>query len=230
MKASIGFAALLVTFALTPATADEETPVPILKAPFHRPVFHNEYITLLDVYVPPGRTTGYHIHTGDSVSVNVEAADMTNQDWGAPKAGPPRHSKRGEPGYADYRTASKTHKAVNVGTTPFHNISFIFTQPKPWGLTPGTRSAPYKLVLDNERVRGWRIDLAPGQSVPAITQTAPGLRVVVDGGELVEQVPGQPDRPMMMMQGGYYWQDAGVTRGLKNAGKTPIALIEFELK
>ena len=75
-----------------------------------------------------------------------------------------------------------------------------------------------------------RIDLAPGQSAPAITQTAPGIRIVVDGGELVEQVPGQPDRPMMMMPGGYYWQDAGATRGLKNAGKTPIALIEFELK
>ena len=47
-----------------PAAAQSETPVPILKAPYHLPVFRNEYITLLNIYVPPGRNTGYHTHTG----------------------------------------------------------------------------------------------------------------------------------------------------------------------
>jgi hypothetical protein len=223
--------ALGLVAASAPAAA-EDVAVPIVKAPYHRFVFRNTYVTLLDVYVPPGRTTGYHTHTGDSVSVNIEEADMTNQDWGAAKPGPARHSRRGIPTYADYRTTPKTHKAVNVGTTPFHNISFIFNSPKPYGLTPGSRAVvpAYRLMLDNARVRAWRITLGPGESVPAITQGSPGLRIVVDGGELVEQVPGQPDRPMILMQGGFYWQDASVTRALKNAGTTPITLVECELK
>jgi hypothetical protein len=223
---------VLGILAARPAGADEEVPVSIVKAPFHLPVFHNDYVTLLNVYLPPGRTTGYHIHTGDSVSVNIEEADMTNQDWGAEKAGPPRHSKRGIPTYADYRSASHTHKAVNVGTTPFHNISFIFNSPKPYGFTPGSRAGvpAYKMMLDNERVRAWRITLEPGQSVGAITQQAPGLRIVVDGGDLVEMVPGQADRPMEPMTGQFFWQDAGTTRALRNAGGNPITLIEFELK
>jgi hypothetical protein len=38
--------------------------------------------------------------------------------------------------------------------------------------------------------------LEPGQSVAAVTQQAPGIRVIVDGGEFVEMVPGQPERAM----------------------------------
>src|SRR5207237_5504766 len=49
-----------------PASAQtEEKGVPILLAPYHLPVFKNEYVTVLNVLVPPGRNTGYHTHTTD---------------------------------------------------------------------------------------------------------------------------------------------------------------------
>lgn len=64
------------------AAQNGETAVPILQAPFHVPVFTNEYVTLLKINVPPGRNTGYHTHSSDSVSVNIEPADMTNQNFG----------------------------------------------------------------------------------------------------------------------------------------------------
>jgi hypothetical protein len=223
--------ALLIPFGAT-AAQDEERAVPILQAPYHLPVFRNEYITLLNVNVPPGKTTGYHIHTGDSVSVNIGAADMTNQDFGATTVSPPQ---RGEPGrvtYADYRKASKTHKAVNVGTTTFHNISFIFNSPAPWRLTPGSRDgkAGYTQVIDNERVRGWRLVLEPGQSAAPITQQSPGIRIIVQGGDIVEKVPGRPDRPMQPHTGEFFWQDALIMREVRNVGTTRIELVEFELK
>jgi hypothetical protein len=214
------------------ASLADETPVPILQAPYHLPVFRNEYVTLLDVNVPPGKTTGYHIHTGDSVSVNIGAADMTNQDWGSDKVGAPQRGTPGRASYADYRKASKTHKAVNVGTTTFHNISFIFNSPTPWHFTPGTREgkADYTQIMDNERVRGWRLVLEPGQTAGEITQGSPGIRIVVAGGDIVERVPGRPDRPMQPHTGEFFWQDAPITREVRNIGTTRIELVEFELK
>ncbi len=211
---------------------EEERAVPILQAPFHLPVFRNEYITLLNVNVPPGKTTGYHIHTGDSVSVNIGAADMTNQDFGSDTVSAPQRGQPGRVTYADYRKASKTHKAVNVGTTTFHNISFIFNSPTPWHLTPGSRDgkAGYTQVIDNERVRGWRLVLDPGQSAAQITQQSPGIRIVVQGGDIVEKVPGRPDRPMQPHTGEFFWQDAPVTREVQNVGTTRLELVEFELK
>lgn len=224
-----GWGAAIMT-ALGCAFAQTDKPVPILNAPYHLPVFKNEYITLLNIYVPPGRDTGYHIHSGESVSVNIEPADMTNQDFGAPQPGPAQRSQRGRPTYADYRTQSRTHKATNVGTTPFHNLSFLFNSAERGGLAPGARPPSYVQVIDNDRVRGWRLALEPGQSVPSITQQAPGLRVVLAGGELAESVPGRPDRAMSLKLGEFYWQDPGVTRVIRNIGATRLELLEFELK
>ena len=43
-------------------------------------------------------------------------------------------------------------------------------------------------------------------------------------------VPGQPDRGMKPRDGQYFWQEAGVTRAVKNTGTTPLNLVEVELK
>ena len=69
LAVALAAAVMLVACALVqPAAAQEDRGVPILSAPYHLPVFRNEYVTLLSVFVPPGRTTGYHTQTSDSVS------------------------------------------------------------------------------------------------------------------------------------------------------------------
>jgi hypothetical protein len=35
---------------------------------------------------------------------------------------------------------------------------------------------------------------------------------------------------MNLRLGDFFWQDAGATRAIRNAGETPIELVEFELK
>jgi hypothetical protein len=52
----------------------------------------------------------------------------------------------------------------------------------------------------------------------------------VTGGEIVESVPGHPDRPMHLEAGEFYWQDPGVTRAVRNRGTSRVELVEFELK
>jgi hypothetical protein len=225
----LSFVAL--AFISPPVAAQEDRGVPIIKAPYHVPVFRNEYVTLLNVFVPPGKNTGYHIHSGDSVSVSIEDADMTNQNLGSNDVSKPQRGERGRATFTPYaKDGPRTHKASNVGPTPFHNISFIFNSPKPSGFTPGTRGAGYAQVMDNERARGWRLVLESGQSAPAITQGAPGIRIVVSGGELVENVTGQPDRAMSPKMGEFFWQDAGVTRAVRNTGTTRLELVEFEIR
>ncbi len=112
------------------AIAQNEGPaVPIEKAPYHLPVFKNEYVTVLKIDVPPHRNTGFHIHTTDSVSVNIEDADMANQLPGE-KQTPPQHSKRGQANFTAYsKQPPRIHKASNMGETPFHNVSFILNYP-----------------------------------------------------------------------------------------------------
>lgn len=233
MRLAVGASlAALACAAVLPALAQgEEKGVPIVQAPFHVPAMKNEYGTVLIINIPPGRNTGYHIHSQDSFSVNIEAADMTNQNLGSSEVSPPNRAQTGRILFTPYyKEGERTHRANNVGQTHFHNVSFLFASRTPHGFTPSTRPQGYEQIADNERFRAWRLALQPGQSVPAFKQGAPGMRVVVSGGELTESVPGQPDRGMKPRTGEFFWQDAGVTRAVRNSGATPLNIVEVELK
>ena len=112
--------ALLIVCALTlalPATAQEEGPaVPVDKAPFHVPVFRNEYVALVNVYIPPGRMAGYHTHSLDQISVLVGDADMVGQILGN-EPGQARRNPRGNVNFVTYSKKAMTHKVTNVGPT-----------------------------------------------------------------------------------------------------------------
>jgi hypothetical protein len=141
----------------------------------------------------------------------------------------------GEPGRATFtdvrKNGPRTHKASNVGPTPFHNISFILKDHAPTGpVSDRSGVAGYTQVMDNARLRAWRVSLKPGEATGQITQAAPGLRVYIHGGVLAEVVPGSADRGMAPYEGDFIWQDAGQTRAVKNTGTTAIEFVEFELK
>jgi hypothetical protein len=215
-----------------PAIGQEEgPPVPVEKAAFHVPVFRNDQVALLNVHIPPGRAAPYHIHSLDQISVLVQEADNAGQVLGEDPT-PPRRNRRGSVTYTAYSKKPLTHRVRNTGPTPFNNIVIALLYPEPGRFTAGSRTdaAGYTLAIDNERVRIWRLVLEPGQSAGAITQTAPGIRVVVDGGEIAESVPGQADRGMAPGLGEFFWQEPGVTRTVRNTGTTRIELVEIELK
>lgn len=212
----------------------QDKAVPMDKAPFHIPVFSNEYLTLLSINIPPGRDTGFHRHYADSVSVNLSPALRTNQAYDSSEVSEPTVGEP-VPGRASFTSVRKNgpyaHKAANVGPTPFHNISFILKDHESAGpVSDRSGVAGFTRIMDNERIRAWRVTLEPGEATGQITQTAPGLRVYVRGGVLDEIVPGVADRGMAPYDGDFIWQDAGQTRAVKNTGSTVIEFVEFELK
>lgn len=79
-------------------------------------------------------------------------------------------------------------------------------------------------------MRAWRLVLAPEQSVPAMNQTANGVRVVVRGGSLVTVRPMVTDQALALQPGDASIQLAGESRALRNTGTFPIELVEIELK
>ena len=118
----------------------------------------------------------------------------------------------------DHRSPA-THKATNVGPTPFHNISFILKiAGRPDEISDVGRQG-YTQIMDNARLRGWRVALKPGEATGQYAN-APGLRVYIHGGALAEMVPGSADRGMAPYEGDFIWQDAGQTRAVKNTGTT----------
>ena len=205
-----------VTVSLPAAAQDEGPPVPVDKAAYHVPVFRNDLIAVLRVNIPSHRSAGYHIHSLDQISVLVEEADQAGQVLGEQPT-PPRRTKRGSVTFTAYSKQAMTHRVNNVGSTAFHNIVIALINPQPKGLTPAAREvAGYTQIFDNERARAWRLALSRpiGRHHH---QTAPALRVVLDGGEISESVPGETDRGMMLRLGDFYWQEPGATRTVRTS-------------
>src|SRR5258708_1307240 len=99
---TVAFAATFGSIECVTAQDVGDSPaVPTAKAPFHLPAFQNDYVTLLNVYIPPGRNTGYHAHTLDMLTVIVEDADTTAQNLGRPQ-NPVAHSPRGRLNFSAY--------------------------------------------------------------------------------------------------------------------------------
>lgn len=210
--------------------AAEEAPIPANMASYHVPAFQNDLIRLLNVDIPAGRNSGFHIHRPDLITVVVEDSDSIAQEPGRPP-NPMTHQPRGNVAYTTYGQGL-IHSVANAGRAPYHIIGVEILNSQPGRFTPTSRTdvPAYVQVLDNEHVRGWRLVLGPGQSVAAITQRAPGIRVVVDGGEIAESVPGETDRAMLLKLGEFSWQEPGITRAIHNRGTTRVEFVEFELK
>jgi len=222
----------LVVLAYAPlAGAQSGTPivVPVEATSYHVPVFSNELVTVLNVLIPPQRNSGYHRQSLDTIAVLMSDATRTNQVLGGEPIARAAQA-RGTVSFTPYARDPIVHTVAVQGESSFHNIVVELLYPSAGRFSPGMREQGYTQELDNERVRAWRLVLEPGQMAPAITQGAPGVRVVVEGGELVESVPGAPDRSMAPRSGEPYWQEAGTTRGVRNIGNTRIELVELELK
>ena len=207
MKRTALLLALGLPFTALPQSTAEPDAVPVEATSYHVPVFRNEHVTVLNVLIPSQRSSGYHRHSLDTVAVLMSDSARTNQALGANRS-LERRQPRGTVSFTPYARDPLVHTVAVQGEPPFHNIVVELLQPSPGGFSPGARAQGYTQVLDNERVRAWRLVLEPGQAAPAITQRAPGVRVVVEGGELVESVPGAPDRAMAPRHGEIYWQDA----------------------
>lgn len=209
------------------AIADSEI-VPIEFASFHNQTFRNEYIQFMNVTIPAGEMAPYHRHTRDFAQVYLAVSNAEGTPLGGKPLVVPR--KVGEVLFTNYTKNPGSHQVVNVGSGDFRIAGFELFDSAPGRFTPLARPEPYLPVMDNHRVQAWRLVLQPGETAPAVRQAAPGVRIVVQGGDMVEIRDGKPDHRLNPKFGDFAWQDIEPSRAIRNIGKSTIEMVEFELK
>jgi hypothetical protein len=206
----------------------QETVVPVTNAGFHQFTFQDENMSLENVTLPAGYSTGYHSHEQDLVFVITGGAKIKNQVLG--KDPVELEFKLGEVRFAPYTKTPGTHQITNIEPqNPMRLLAVGIVYPTPGRYTVSTRPAKYEVALDNDRARAWRLKLNPGESAPMIRQTAPGARIVVTGGMIAEKRIGKPDQPILL-QNHDFMSVVAEERGIENIGNSPVELVEIELK
>ena len=92
--------------------------VPVREEPRHKPVIQNKYIRLLDVWIPPGDTSLFHIHSTPSLFLHFTdrniASQIKGKDWVNEK------TMAGKTWYRSFVNDTLIHRVSNVDSLPFH--------------------------------------------------------------------------------------------------------------
>ena len=203
--------------------------VPIEQEPRHRIVFENRYVRIYDALIPPGDLTLFHTHAADNVTVVISGGKGTEL------AGKPVIQIAPVTGNASFSRGTATpytHRVGNVGTTP---LRFVVTEIKAQSDSPGTPAAldavpGHKLMLENERVKVYRVTIDPKQSTGIRARTLPWARVSVSPGAIAVQESGKDSVTVELQSGDYRWHEGATSQSLENIGAATYEAIEIEWK
>jgi quercetin dioxygenase-like cupin family protein len=120
-----GSPAAPVALAANGATPQE--PVPVETEPFHRPVYQNQYVRILDVAFQPTQTTLLHTHSHDYLAVHLSDTTIQIQPEGKDWA-PATMTHFGAVQMNLFAGKPLTHRVRNVGSSKFHVMVFEILQ------------------------------------------------------------------------------------------------------
>ena len=97
--------------------------------------------------------------------------------------------------------------------------------------SPQAAKYPIKVVLENNRVRVRDVTFPPGVKETGLhTHEFPHVGVILTAGSLTFTEPGKPTETTKFETGSVGFREANVTHEVANPGKTPMRVIEVELK
>jgi quercetin dioxygenase-like cupin family protein len=212
----------------TPAagTLPAKEDVPVFQEPMHRLVFQSPLVRVLDVRVPAGDTTAYHIHGNRLVGIAVEDA----RTWAQLRGAPPGQIKAAPPTPSVFDNWSQAlpydHRVADADTVPLHYVVAEWLA-RSGPEAPALPDGPNRhLVKEGATCRVYQITLAPGEATEPHTHVAPGLTVQGNGGVL-------SDDGATRARGGdgageWSWHEAQYRHVLRNDGPTRLIVYEIE--
>jgi hypothetical protein len=195
-------------------------------------VFADEDLSILNNLYPPGGDSGFHSHQYDMFYVVIQPGDGTRVQKDGEALAPARKAAIGAAAFGGLGGQRLVHRVVNGDKSDAQFIVVQLHRTTPHGSRVSSREASqgYTQIVDNARLRAWRLVLEPCQSAASVSQVGKGVRIVVRGGLLRTVSPGLPDQDLALRPGDFSIQSPGLTRALTNAGEETIEIVEMELK
>ena len=154
--------------------------VQVSKEPHHKKVLENKYIRLLDVWINPGDTTLFHIHSTPSLFLL-----LSNTDAGSQIMGKEWIKNRNEIGKASYRSFindTLVHRVGNFDTTLFHvNDIELLSSYSP---NIPIQLLPFTVIFDNEKAIAYKL-IQSSLHKKIIRNRRPMIAELVEGKEVI---------------------------------------------
>jgi mannose-6-phosphate isomerase-like protein (cupin superfamily) len=225
----LAFVLLGTSSGLAQEIASSEHVVQVYQEARHHPVFENSLVRILDVRVPGGDTTDYHVHANRHIAVVIAGARSWDQGLGTAA---PESASMALPVGAVLDNASAsipyTHRVGNADTVAFRYL--VAQMLAPSGVPSSMLPPSSGLRFDHETMgaRVYRATLAPGQSIARHRHSAPGLTIQVGAGKLRIDGTAAEGRGTESGAGAWWWRGAGAEHALRNTGAQAVDIVEID--
>ena len=198
--------------------------VQVSEEPLHKPVLQNNYIRLLDVWLQPGDTTWFHIHSTPSVFLSFTntalASEAEGEDWVN------EQFVQGQAWYRSFTPDTLIHRVTNVDTVPLHvnDIELLSY----YDTLTYRRKLYFPLLFENERVTAY--SLTKKYYATGIVKDRGPIIAELVSGDLVYYTNTQTNLKTEIKAGEYLYIDPGSSFYFSFKGNQPVNLVLFEIK
>ena len=218
--------------------ATEKT-VPVFEEPRHHLIVDTPPLRILDIQIPPGDTTLFHVHSSPMLYVPIASSRTRNQDlgqdWsgGAAAATPPaatlaptRPGRVTSP--AGYVEKGQTHRVNNMGATVFRLIGIANRTAGATADSDDVSGLSTTPELVNRWYRAHRVALGPGEATPAHRHATPVVVVMQTQGSAssTDDTAWSP----LNGPGDIARSDGAGAHVVRNTGPGAIELVEIEVR
>ena len=230
MRAFLLISAVLLAFSAGYAQ------VPVSQEPRHHKVLDNGYVRLLDVQIPPGDTTQFHIHATPSVFVVLTDAktgsDVISEEDHS--ASPIRHY--GNIWFEGFYVKPRIHRVYNGDAHLFHVMDIELTNKNYITIDSPLHQKGFDFLFDEKPVRAYRLTLAPGQVLSVQPRKADILMIRLNdsteqtGVSQILHYNRRAYTKTFHQKGDYSFLESGKAFDLDNKGSGNAEFAFFELK
>jgi len=198
--------------------------VQVSEEPLHKPVLQNTYIRLLDVWLQPGDTTWFHIHSTPSVFLSFTntalASEAEGEDWVN------EQFVQGKAWYRSFTPDTLIHRVTNVDSVPLHvnDIELLSY----YDTLTYRRKLYFPLLFENERVTAY--SLTKKYYATGIVKNRGPIIAELVSGDLVYYTNAQTNQKTEIKAGEYLYIDPGLSFYFSFKGNQPVNLVLFEIK
>lgn len=200
--------------------------VQVRDEPRHHNVFENEFVRLLDVYLPPGDTSLYHLHNTPSVFIILTNSTVGSQlSGGQPQKGA---SLSGQITY-DSLTTPRLHRVWNEDTSWFHVMDIELTNKSANLRIPPLQNPAFKLLFNKEQVNGYETEIRPGGNL-MVPASSIGYLIISKGETIIDYKINETTQHRIMKPGHYIWIEGGKSITIMTNNQMSASLVLLQIK
>jgi hypothetical protein len=158
--------------------------VQVSKEPHHHPVIVNDYMRLLDVWVDPGDTTGFHVHSTPSLFVHMTNTNISTQIKS--EAWIQEKNVAGKTWYKAFKPDILFHRVANNDTAAMHVIVMEMLSAYNGNPAISNSPLPYPVFLSNEKAFVYKLNNAQVEGMN-ISGRGPMVVILVSGGTVAAE-------------------------------------------